>query len=154
MKPMKGQTLIEVLVALGVIAVIATALAAVVVTSVSNTQFSKNQNLASQYAQEGMEIVRSIRDSDYVTFRTYSGSYCLDKDATTLTPDCSSANVDNFIRRVTIVQDTCAGSSVTDVDNVKVSVSWQDGKCPVSNTYCRNATQETCLSTVNPVPTL
>jgi prepilin-type N-terminal cleavage/methylation domain-containing protein len=152
---MKGQTLIEVLVALGIISVVATALAAVVITSASNAQFSKNQNMATQYTQEGMEIVRRMRDSDYTVFRTYNSIYCLDKDSSILGPNCTSANIDNFfLRKVTITQGTCAGSAVSNVASITVSVAWQDGKCSASNPYCHASRLVTCLSTVNPVPTL
>ncbi len=148
---MKGQTLIEVLVALGLIGVIATVLSTVVLTSLGNARFSKDQSLATQYAQEGLEIIRLLRDKNYTVFRNISnGTYCLAKDAEDLSPDCQTANVDNFLRRVTVVQAGCAVS----VARVSVIVSWQDSKCASGNPYCRNSNLETCLSTVNPVPTL
>lgn len=151
---MKGQTLIEVLAALGLIVVVATALAGVVVTSMGNARFSKDQNLATQYAQEGMEIMRRIRDDDYVDFRNIaSATYCLDEGvaALPLPSDCTTANVSgSFLRKVTITQDGCGAN----VANVAIAVSWQDSKCPAGNTFCHSSRLETCLSTVNPVPPL
>lgn len=60
----KGQSLIEVVVALSVAAVIITALLIVVITSLRNAQLSQTQSRATKYAQEGLERVRAIRDRD------------------------------------------------------------------------------------------
>lgn len=151
---MKGDTLIEVLVALGLITVVITALAGVVITSMGNTQFSKNQNTATQYAQEGMEIIRRIRDDNYVNFRNIaSATYCFDEGvmALPLPPNCTSANVSgSFLRKVTITQNGCA----VNVANVTVTVSWQDSKCPAINAFCHASRLESCFSTINPVPAL
>jgi len=145
-----GQTLMEVLVALGIIAVVATALSGVVITSMGNARFSKDQSLATQYAQEGMETVRSLRDSNYTGFQNIaSGTYCLAKNSVTLTANCFSANFDTFLRKVTITQSSCSAN----VARVEVSVAWQDSKCPASNSFCHSSQLSTCLSSVNPVPT-
>ncbi len=146
-----GQTLIEVLVALGIISIIVTALAAVVVTSMSNAQLSKNQNRALDYAREGMEVVRRLRDEDVVGFRSYNNTFCLDKGANALGSDCVAPNIDNlFLRKVTVVQSGC----ITNVASVVVTVSWADGKCTIGNTFCRVSRLESCLSVVNPVSSL
>ena len=155
---MKGQTLIEVLVALGLIGVVATALAGLVVISMGGTRNSKNQNLATQYAQEGMEVIRQRRDNDYVAFRgIVTGTYCLDAGSITLNPDCTTANItangNNFLRKVTIGQ-SAATRCAPDVARVTVTVSWQDSKCSVANIFCHTSKMESCLSSVNPVPTL
>lgn len=146
---MKGQTLIEILVALGIIAVIVTALTAVVITSLGNTRHSKDQNLSLQYAQEGLEVVRSIRDENYNTFASLvDGSYCLAKNSRTLsTAVCSSANVDTYLRKVEIQNSGCSAG----ITRVKVTVSWQDSRCPQATPFCHDADLSTCLSAVNPV---
>lgn len=147
---MRGQTLIEVLVALGIIAVVATAIGGVVITSQGNASFGKNNNLASQYANEGLEIIRSMRDSDYSYFRSIaSGSYCLDKGKNDLGANCFSANVDGFLRKINITQNGCS----TNVAKVEAVVSWQDSKCSSTTTFCHSSVLSTCLSSVNPVPT-
>lgn len=147
----KGQGLIEVLVALGIISIVVTALATVVITSMDNAQLSKNQNHALQYSQEGIEVVRQLRDQDYITFRNYNSTYCLSKGSNTLGADCTNPNIDNFfLRKVRVVQSGCSAN----VASAVVTVSWADGKCPNTNTFCRSSRLETCLSTVNQVPTL
>lgn len=154
---MKGETLVEVLVALGIITVVASALVGVVVTSMGNTRFSKDQNQATQYAQEGMEIVRQKRDDDYVVFRAIAtGTYCLDgSGANNLVQPCIDvANVGgSYLRKVTIGQ-SAATRCALDVARVTVTVSWQDSKCPAANMFCHASKLESCLSSVNPVPTL
>ncbi|MBI3069818.1 MAG: hypothetical protein HYY87_00750, partial [Candidatus Levybacteria bacterium] len=57
-KVQKGQTLIEVLLALGTAVVVLSATVVAVLSALNNAQFSKNQSLATQYAQEGMEVMR------------------------------------------------------------------------------------------------
>ena len=146
-----GQTLIEVLVALGIISIIATALGAVVVDSMSNAQLSKNQNQALDYAREGMEIVRRLRDEDIVGFRSYNNTFCLGKGAGSLGADCVSPNIDNFfLRKVTVAQSGCTAN----VASVVVTVSWANGKCTAGNTFCRVTRLDSCLSVVNPVSAL
>ncbi len=144
---MGGQTLIEVLVALGIIGVVASALAGVVIVSLGNTQFSKSQSQASQFAQEGLEIIRQWRDSDYLAFKnTPSGTYCLADKAVSLDPNCPvKANLNNFFRSVEIVQSGCSPN----VSRVNVIVAWQDGKCTSSNQFCHSVSFPTCLATEN-----
>lgn len=58
----KGQSLIEVLIALGIGVLVIVALVQSLVTSVKNASFAKNQNLATRYSQEAVESIRSERD--------------------------------------------------------------------------------------------
>ncbi|MDO8604889.1 MAG: prepilin-type N-terminal cleavage/methylation domain-containing protein [bacterium] len=115
----KGQTMIEVLLALAIGVIIIAGISKAVNTSLSNSQFSKNQSSANQYAQEGMEIVRNLRPTP--------GSYCLAKGTTVLTSEDIAVgcpqNVDAFAREVNI-QGTGTG-----VKNVTVTVGWSDSKC-------------------------
>lgn len=79
---MKGQSLIEVLVALGVAVAVLTAIASTVLTSLYNAQFSKNQNLATLYGQQGMEVVRDLKNRSWTDFYSRTAqqgttTYCL-----------------------------------------------------------------------------
>jgi len=145
----KGQTLIEVIVALGVIALVATAITTVMTSTLNNAEFSNDQSLATKYAQEAMEILHSVRDNNYTQFAKYNGNYCLNQGEITLTQgNCSTPTIVNtFIRTVTINQaSTCGANSA----QVTVSVAWTDGKC-AHNVYCHASILISCLSTVNPV---
>ena len=151
---MKGQSLIEVLLALGAAVVIITAITAVVTSALNNAQFSKNQNLANQYAQQGMEVVRAIRDKSSGTFFSLPGgpNFCLPQNSTELVnrsgPDCDGeGNVGIFIRAITLKNDSdCAGAANTKV-KATVSVAWNDSKCTsAGNPFCHEVKLVSCFS--------
>lgn len=149
---MKGQSLIESVLALAVIAIILSVIAVTVTSSLNNADFGKNQTISTQYAQQGLEILRKIRNSNYSAFASYSGNYCLAKGTsvlqhqnTCLTP--LAPNVDEFIRSVSINQAPGCGPSVA---KATVKVAWTDGKCG-SGAYCHSSNIVTCLSTTNPI---
>lgn len=148
---MKGETLIEVLIALTIAVVVVTAIAVLGVSSLNNAQFIKSQDQSTKYAQEGMEVVRNIRNSDYVSFRNYTGTYCLGKGQTTLgaaRTSCASKNIDNvFIRSVLIQQDAGCGVNLA---RATVRVAWTDGKC-ATGVYCHKSDLTSCFSTVQPI---
>ena len=151
MNNLKGQSLIEVLVALGIIAIVITSVASVITSSLGNTEYSKDQNTATKYGQEALEVTRSVRNSNYNTFATMNGTYCLAKNATTLGAaqgSCATTNIDNvFIRSVQIEINPGCGANVS---KVIATVKWQDGKC-TGGTYCHQSQLVSCLSRVNPV---
>lgn len=79
-----GQTLIELILALGVIAVVLTGLSSVVTSSLRYGQASQYRSRGVKYAQEGLEITRRLRDtSTWDAFRAYAGTgtkdWCLDE---------------------------------------------------------------------------
>ena len=135
----KGETLIEALAALALVAIVISAITTLITTSLSNATYNENQTLATKYAQQGIESVRQIRNFNYAAFRNYNGLYCLGKGQAnlgTVQTACSTPNTDNFIRSVQIEHSPgCA----TNVARVTVNVAFTDGKC---------------LSTVNPNGTL
>lgn len=146
----RGQTLIEVLVALSILGVVITAVTIVITTSLANAQHGKNQYIATKYSQEGIEIIRKIRNNDYTGFKTYNGNYCLAKNASTLgtvQSSCSTPNVDIFIRSVIVEQSPGCGSNIA---KATVRVTWTDGKCS-ANQYCHKSEQVSCLSTLQRV---
>lgn len=146
----KGQTLIETLASLAILSIVITAITISVVTSLRNTEYNQNQTLSVKYAQQGSEIIQQLRDYSYTNFKNnYAGLYCLGKGQTTLgvaQTQCTTPNVDNFIRSVNIQQGGCAAN----VAKVTVSVSYTDQRCAVG-VYCHNQLNVTCLSTVNPI---
>ena len=150
MRNNKGQSLIEALIALSAAVAIISAISIAVIASINNADFSKNQNLASQYAQQGMEILKEQSTSDWPTFSSYSGAYCLSSNSTTLTPQGISCtlNISNtFVRQITISQNSgnCSGAA-----QVIVKVSWADGKCTSNlNPYCHNVTLNSCLANID-----
>lgn len=147
-----GQTLIETLAALSIIALVMSAIGVVVTSSLSNAEYNQAKTLSVKYAQQGSEIVRQLRDDSYTNFTKYHGTYCLSKGQTTLgqsQTNCASPNIGNFIRSVQIQQGGCGAN----VAQVIVTVSFKDGKCQ-GNTYCHKQVSTSCLSTLNPIPTV
>ena len=146
-----GQTLIEVVVALGVAITIISAVVAVVLSALRGAEISRTQNQASHLAQEGMEVVRQLRNTDYNGFQTKSGIYCLDKNSSTLRSSCSltTPNVDTYVRSISILQtSTCTSGTAS----VSATVSWTDGTC-LNSTYCHSVNLSTCLENLVPVVT-
>lgn len=70
-----GQTLIEVLAATGVAAVIIMSITLLAFSSLQNVQQGKNQAQASRYVSEGLEQVRSVRDQQGWTAFISSTNY-------------------------------------------------------------------------------
>jgi type II secretory pathway component PulJ len=64
-KNIKGQSLLELVIALTLLIVIVTLVTLATANGLKNSQFSKNQIQATKLAQEGIERVRSIRDRNY-----------------------------------------------------------------------------------------
>lgn len=167
-----GQSIIEALVALSTAVVIVSAITLAILTALRNSQHTQTQNLGTRYAQEGMEFMRFLRNSDYATFNALqeNKTYCLGKDARTLDESSSSPytdpncgdNVDLFSRAIILdkTSDDCAALTPlpptpvpTDVPTkVIVIVSWTDSQCP-NSTRCHQSRLESCLSDYTVVPT-
>jgi len=64
MKKDSGQSLVEMVIAIGVVLIIIVTLVAVTTISVRNASFSRNQSLATKYAQETIEKVRAYREQN------------------------------------------------------------------------------------------
>lgn len=166
MRSQKGQTLLEVLLAFGVSLLVLGATIFGITVSLSNTQYTKNQNLANSYAQEGMAVVRQIRDSDWTTFSQYAAAantaYCLGQDPVEL-------------KKLTLPNQNCLGQSPVPAvggifsrevkfehnssscdaigSKVVVKVSWADSKCPVGTPLCHKVELITCFANIDQKPT-
>lgn len=129
----KGQSLVEVIIALAFAMVIIVALVTVTVQSMRNSTFAKNNAQATKLAQEGLEWIRSQRDQmAWDDFNdNLSSNLCLNNLTTNLedidiTNTCSScgSTLNNIYKR-------CADFSVG-IGNcgsnkgVIVSVTWTD----------------------------
>lgn len=164
---MRGQSLVEVLVAMTVGVLVLTAMMSTVLSALVTTQSSKMENLANQYAQEGMEIARISRNAA-------AGIYCLDKGKSRLegipegTGDsftCPQPNIIDgnlqFKRTVRLYGNETGNHCVTgtekNINQIVVSVQWKDSKC-TDNSYCHEAKLDSCTSvivaagTITPIP--
>lgn len=176
-----GQTLLEILLAFSASILVLSAVIMGIVTSLSNAQYTKNQSLANSYAQEGMAVVRKIRDSGWNSFSQLSDftnniKYCINKNLElkeiALTGNCLGNDPQgnslaigaegNFSREVMLnhnkttnycCSDTSAGcSGGTAGSKATIAVSWADSKCP-AGTLCHKVELITCFSSVDVKPT-
>lgn len=148
----KGQALIEALLALAFAVVIITGVVIAVINALNNASFTKNQNLAGQYAQEGLDIARNMKDSNYTQFKALSngGYYCAEQNGTLSTS--ASCTAGGFVKQVYVNhtgadekgQPRCeSGSSF-----VSSKVSWSDSKCSGSSS-CHKVQLDSCFSDPN-----
>lgn len=179
MRNESGQTLIEVLAALTAAVVIIAAIVSASLNALTNSEFTRDQNTATQYTQQGLELMRDMRNQNIASFSASylpDGTYCLASSCTFLNSsnsDCwqmtglsCKQNVDKFVREVVVAHNsTDCNATPTPSDflpsilttNVKITVntSWYDNKCSdPANSFCHSVTASTCFSdfTVQPTP--
>lgn len=114
----KGQTLVEVLLAVGVASIVLIALTRAVTIGLRNAQFAKNQALATEYAQETMERLRVYRDQ--------SGWQEFSQEGNCENPPGLSSPPPPFTRTI-----DCSLNS--DKVEVKVTVSWDSHKAELTS---------------------
>lgn len=129
----RGQILIELVLAIAVVTVVIVALASVTTKSISNTNLSRNQSQANNYAQEAIEWIRSNRDErGWNEFYTHTeGYYCLPTLSLTALPvgtlatSCQNQITGtSFIRYAYIHSDT---ATLVEDKIIEVVVTWMEG---------------------------
>ena len=124
----KGSTLIEVLVAILIVGLVVTGVMLSITYSVKNSAEARYREVASQLAQDGMEVVKLRREVDeWSEFQDYApGTYCLATSVAALStaPPCTD-NVTNASKRFTrSVVITKAGTN-PQIVTATVTVTWQ-----------------------------
>ena len=133
MKSQRGQSLFEVVMALGVIAVITVGVVSLSVNAIRNAAFSKNKTLAGRYAQEATEWLRSQRDTDFKAFydhATVFTTYCLPALGWSITRSCNSSDSEKItgtplFRLISFSTTTISGKVVIQAD---IKVYWTDAQ--------------------------
>lgn len=132
-----GVSLVEVAVTIAVVMLVLTALMSAVTSALSTGQFNRNKTIATKYAQEMIEFLRTERSKSWSVFASHSGvsslQYCFNADLSTVVnwPSeglCSEGSViddtyDIFVREVTLQNTTGVPNSVT----MTVVVTWRQG---------------------------
>lgn len=144
----KGQTLLEMAIALSAILLTLAAIAIAIVTSVNNSQFIKSQSQASKYAQQGMEVIRYMRNNNILSFNSYSGTNCMDSNNTISvdTGNCGGVNIGgSFIRQVDFskLSTDCSFGTL-----IRVTVKWSSTKCDAStieSRFCHKSELVSCF---------
>lgn len=147
----KGELLIEALVAMAIVGVIITGIVSSLVYSINNANTAKDQNTATSYAQEGLDIARNLKDSDFTTFSALGGYYYLPKDYTTLDSGNPAVPIDGrFTRQVYVNQSGKDKSGVQKCTNspsafVASVVTWSDTRCR-SGSDCHKVELNSCFT--------
>ncbi len=120
----RGQSLIEVVVAVGVVVILVTGLIVGTTSALKTSQYGRTKSQAIKYAQEGMELTRQLRNNGWTTFAGRSGLWCLDKvGGWTQGAGTCPVNIDNLFTRSATFTWNVASSRM----EVTVNVSWSDG---------------------------
>ena len=116
----KGLSLIEVIVAVGVISILLVSMVALLTKSMASARVSKNRSLASSYLQEGLEIARYSRDHS-ASWEDFVSGCCSD----------TSPPPPSFIRTIENKKIDSNGNCNKNTDDkcrIIVTVSWTDSK--------------------------
>ena len=119
----RGQTLVEIVVVVGVVVLLVTGLVAGATAALKSSQYGRAKSLSVKYVQEGVELARSIRDRSWDEFFSYNGkTWCVDQSAVWSdgTSGCTANIGTYFTRTVTLAWNDPNMQ-------VDVSVSWIDG---------------------------
>jgi Tfp pilus assembly protein PilV len=91
----KGQSFIEVVIALALISIVLITLVAMAALSIRASVFSRNQTEASRYTEQAAEWLRSEKDASWSTFRSHAAipNWCLDSLYWQKQISCSGSDV-------------------------------------------------------------
>jgi hypothetical protein len=131
-----GSSLIEVLVITVLVATILTAISGLVAQSLKNTAQNKQKALATDLAQQGLEMFRQRRESlGWASFQEVAvdGTYCLNtmptSDELFAAMEAGACDVGETIVGTEFTREAEVDSSLTEVI-VTVTVSWPAGTTP------------------------
>lgn len=126
----RGQSLFEVVFAVGIAALIIVGVVSLSRKSISNADFSKNNALATRYALEAREWIRQQRDSlGWDAFNTKVGYHCLSNLTWGNTSNpCGVITGTIFSRTANLSQTTVTINGVNyPAVKAEVKVRWIDG---------------------------
>jgi hypothetical protein len=125
-----GQSLFEIVVALGVIALVVVALVLMSSVTIRNNNFARDKTLATRYSEEGIEWLRGERDAGFTVFAAHSSTggsvYCLQSLDFTNVGACGAGEEiagTSFKRELTLTTITVGTNSVIEAI---VNAYWTD----------------------------
>jgi type II secretory pathway pseudopilin PulG len=130
----KGQSLYELIVAIGISALVIVGVVSLATSSIQNSTYSKNQSLATVYAQEATEWLRGQRDASITIFlaNTAHSPWCLNLEPPAWPGSSGACGSTDFISGTTLFKRyvsfiITSPSSKTQIE-ADVVVSWVDAK--------------------------
>lgn len=131
----RGSTLVESVIALGLASVVITAIVGSVVTSLAASTSAKTRTTATRYAEEGVEAARLTRDSQsWNTFFALAGTatYHVGSDFKLTTG--ADTNISSIYTRTIKLTNISNPPGSNDKVQVNVTVNWTDrGKTEAVN---------------------
>lgn len=127
-KLQNGASLLEIVIAVGLVSIILLALVSLSTKSVSNTTLSREKNEAARYSQEAVEWLRRERDNSWTTFMAHvdnSDTWCLTQLDWSNSGSCGNSELvsgTNLTREVTFDE------REDGVVGVSVIVKWMEGE--------------------------
>jgi len=118
-----GQSLVEMIVVVGIVTVSLVALVRAAVVAVRNAQFARHQSQAIDLAREAAEWLRAERKKGFSQFASYADSnYCFNNLDWNNTGSCGDDELVNgiFKREVSLTKES------DDLIKVEITVSWQE----------------------------
>lgn len=144
---MKGFTLIEVIVAIGILSFVSVGAMFAISLSLASAARIQNNLIAANLAQEGLEIIRGIRDRDWHLGNGFgaslpSGSYLVEARDQSLNPFAETflkkdsggfysytSGQDTIFKRKIIIENS--DQNPPTIEKVaKVEISWQERSSP------------------------
>lgn len=122
-----GQSLYEVVFAIGIAAVILIALVALATVSVRNTTFSKNKAIATELSEEALEWLRSEKVADWGAFAARDGTWCL-PDLNWGTAGFGGCSSTDYVNGTRIVREIIINVESADTILMTIELSWQDSQ--------------------------
>ena len=119
----KGQTIVEAIVVIGIVVLLVTGLIAGTTISMKTARSGQTKSQAINLADQGVEIVRAIRDSNWTVFAALNGQYCLGTSGQLTPPPCAADIVTEGAAFTRSVQFVLQGETMI----VTVSVNTADG---------------------------
>lgn len=132
-----ASTLIEVLVAVSIIALVMTAISAMMAMSIKLAESNEKKQLALQKAEEALEFFRKERSisswSGFSTPLTDGAVYCINvlpESVASISAQLGACAEGNFMEAAKYSFQRQAAISFNDINNVKITVdmNWQDGE--------------------------
>lgn len=126
---LKGQTLIETVIALAVVLILVSALISVSISSVRSATLSRNKTTAAQLAYSQSELVRSLRDDPTISWSVFISAF----NANCVSPSVCHVAGNIFVSGSTpdlsnkfTISITNPTAATTSQLNYTVSVTWTD----------------------------
>lgn len=131
-----GQSLVEMIMAVGLVAIVLVGLISAITFSLTNSQYARNKTLATKFAQEGIEWARNQRDSlNWNVFYAYAAigvgrTYCLNSLSFTSPGSCAANTVipnTIFTRQINLVANGIGAGANQDRVAVNIQIIWPQG---------------------------